>query len=669
MLRQVPTPFRPILVFACILIHVLSGWVNSGLAAQTGPTLRTYQAPAGTPLNTTYKVEVREPGGAWQSLSVYTVKVGHQAGDPLRLVANPKSRKEPADASFVLFDFDQTLEIQITYTRGAIATFQLSPDSYGIKARLTGSSTVAFTLDQKNNAPRKLVFRPNDDYEADCLHLLTNPVEKDAPSPTDANVLVIHPGAEVPRSLPEGKNVYYFLPGIHTLPVGAWVELDLGERQTIAKFDLTSIPRQFYQMPGGLRFRIESRLTKNEAWKTIHESLDREEDVHLVGVALNKIDARYVRLVLLGNFLAEPAQRKVDGKNYPNSAFIKQFTLYDKGGKNISLGKAVAGVGGDFRSVTDGRGAASFGGPYIAESFLIPCSNTRLYLAPGSVVKGAVGGSGLSQVKISGRGILDGSELSHDLVFREGRTSSIRIVDSKDVEVEGITVLDATMWSVILNQDERVTLRNVNILNSIVNADGIHFSGTRSASATGCFIRACDDLFVIYHYGDTHDIRFAQCVLWSDGGRAALFGMGEQGDIRGVCVEDCDVLACQGVWDMEMHGAVFMVWPCAGRVIEDITFKDIRIEAPRYPSLNGLFQLKTLPMGRLAPGKLSRVRLENIQYPHPGSFRSRIVGADEDHPVVDVHLKRIRWGQDLLDAENAGKRIDFNPWVKGLVIE
>lgn len=660
---------RIILSVGCFLLSMFSLLAGDGQAANTRPTLLTYEAPAGTPRNTTYQVEVREPGGVWQNLSVYNVKVGHQAGDPLRMLANPKSRKDAADASFVLFDFDKTVEIQITYTKGEIADFKLSPESYGIEAQLSDARKVTFTVDQKADAPRKMVFRPNGDFESDCLHILTNPLEKDAPNPTDPNVLVIKPGDEIPRSLPQGKDVYYFSPGVHTLPVGAWAEVDLGQKLTIAKFDLDTINRQMFQMPGGLRFRIESRSTANEPWVTVYESLDKDDNFHLAGIALNDIEARYVRLVLLGNTITEPSQRRANGYNYPNSAFIKQFTLYDKSGKNISLGKAVAGVGGDFRSLTDGKGTALFGGLYVAETFLIPCSNICFYFAPGSIVRGAIGGKGLNKISISGRGILDGSVLSHDLIFREGRTSSIHIVESSEVDVEGITVLDASMWAVILNQDQQVTVRNINILNSIVNADGIHFSGTRKAIATGCFIRACDDLFVIYHYGETSDIRFGQCVLWSDGGRAALFGMGNQGDIRGVRVEDCDVLACQGVWNMKLHGAVFMVWPGAGRVIEDVTFKEIRIEAPRYPSLACLFQLKTVPMDQHAPGQLNRVRLEDISYPNPGTFLSCILGADAEHPVSDVRLQRIRWGHEMLDAQNAGERIDINEFVKGFVID
>ena len=112
-----------------------------------------------------------------------------------------------------------------------------------------------------------------------------------------------------------------------------------------------------------------------------------------------------------------------------------------------------------------------------------------------------------------------------------------------------------------------------------------------------------------------------------------------------------------------------MVWPSGARLIEDVTFKEIRIEAPRYPSLAALFQLKTVSWENLAPGRLHRVRFENIYYPSPGSFLSRIMGADADHPVEDIQLHGLRWGHDTLNASCAPQRIESNECVKGLVID
>jgi hypothetical protein len=190
--------------------------------------------------------------------------LGRQAGEPLQRAIDPSLRDEIIAASMALVDFDATVEFRITLTTGTITGFTLSPESYDIDARLTAGTTVTFSLTQNAEAPRKIVFRPSGDFCSGCLHLLTNPIEKDVPDPNASNVLAIRPGDEIPRSLPVGKDTFYFLPGIHVLPNGAWAELDLGKTTTIASFDLRTGGERPYRLPGGLRFRLEVRDEVNQ---------------------------------------------------------------------------------------------------------------------------------------------------------------------------------------------------------------------------------------------------------------------------------------------------------------------------------------------------------------------------------------------------------------------
>jgi hypothetical protein len=66
---------------------------------------------------------------------------------------------------------------------------------------------------------------------------------------------------------------------------------------------------------------------------------------------------------------------------------------------------------------------------------------------------------------------------------------------------------------------------------------------------------------------------------------------------------------------------------------------------------------------------LKDVILENITYPSPGLFASRILGADAAHPVTDVSCRRLRWGKDLLRSDNLKERIIINEFVQGFTIE
>lgn len=105
-----------------------------------------------------------------------------------------------------LFDFSGSVDVKVTYHGG----------------------TLTFTMEQGVTAPRKIAVRINNDWYTRVLHVLTNPIEQDAPQPTDANVYAINPGDSVPAELPAGKTVYYFKPGQHDLPRGLWLDVDLG---------------------------------------------------------------------------------------------------------------------------------------------------------------------------------------------------------------------------------------------------------------------------------------------------------------------------------------------------------------------------------------------------------------------------------------------------------
>ena len=64
-----------IFIVFSILLSFFPVAVNFPTNVQAATTLNVYPAPSGVPLNTTYTVQVQEPGGAWQDLDVYQTTV------------------------------------------------------------------------------------------------------------------------------------------------------------------------------------------------------------------------------------------------------------------------------------------------------------------------------------------------------------------------------------------------------------------------------------------------------------------------------------------------------------------------------------------------------------------------------------------------------------------
>lgn len=162
---------------------------------QQGGRIVTYPEPAEvtyTHHNDDFTVRVRTPGGPWQDLYEYKVKVDLDA---------------PQEASMVSFDTDGPVEVQIRKNNGKVREVRVRPAATGIKAKLVGN-IATFAL----AGPQKLSIEFDGD-KLHNLHLFANPIETEKPDPKDPNVIWFGPGVHVPPDsktfqIASGKTVY-----------------------------------------------------------------------------------------------------------------------------------------------------------------------------------------------------------------------------------------------------------------------------------------------------------------------------------------------------------------------------------------------------------------------------------------------------------------------------
>jgi hypothetical protein len=180
---------------------VVAGYVaTQGSAAQaaTGDQLVTYSIPDGIEQNPNFEVKVRTPGGKWEHLRAYLVR--------LKIIDEKTGRGIVKNSSIVKFDFSGTVEIAVSYAAGVIEKARVRPLSYGIEPVLD-DNTLRFTISE----PRRLVIEVNDDI-FDCLHIVANPIETNAPAADDPNVIYFGPGVHTTATgeliVPSGKTVY-----------------------------------------------------------------------------------------------------------------------------------------------------------------------------------------------------------------------------------------------------------------------------------------------------------------------------------------------------------------------------------------------------------------------------------------------------------------------------
>ena len=114
-----------------------------------------------------------------------------------------------------------------------------------------------------------------------------------------------------------------------------------------------------------------------------------------------------------------------------------------------------------------------------------------LYLAGGAVVKGAVIARQADNIRICGRGILDGT----DWPWLKGPSGHmVGIQDSSNVTIEDIVIRGSFAWTVVPMRCRNVTIRNIKLVNSRVqNDDGINPCNSQDVLIDDCFVRTDDD--------------------------------------------------------------------------------------------------------------------------------------------------------------------------------
>ena len=271
------------------------------------------------------------------------------------------------------------------------------------------------------------------------------------------------------------------------------------------------------------------------------------------------------------------------------------------------------------------------------EEIKIP-SNCTVYLAPGAIVKARLIVDHAENVKIIGRGIID-----HPL-------RGVEITFSKNVLVDGITVLNPAHYTIYGGESSDITIRNIKSFSARSWSDGIDLMCCRRVRIDNCFLRTSDDCIALYnhrwwYWGGSEDIEVIRCILWPD--VAHPVNIGSHGDdrnpegetLRHVRIHDCDILGD----DADSLGLLAI--NCGdNNHIRDIRFERIRAEGLRRCRPFDLRIFQSEKYNR-APGCC----IDSIAFvdftiapdvPDSCILPSRVEGM-KDHPVGRYTLERV----------------------------
>ena len=303
-------------------------------------------------------------------------------------------------------------------------------------------------------------------------------------------------------------------------------------------------------------------------------------------------------------------------------------------------------------------------GPGIHQAGLINLkSGETVYVAGGAIVHGLIRASGVSDIRILGRGILDASTFK-----RKGNPGPISLNGCKNVQIDGIIIRDSNVWAVTPRDCEYLTISNIKLIGFWrYNADGIDIVNSQHVTVDKCFVRSFDDSIVIKGLGrgrrptedkPVKDVKVSRCVIWNDWGRALEIGAETVApEISDIVFRDCDIIRTAHIALDIQHGD--------RALIEDIRFEDIRFEIDddtpkpkmqssrdeKYSLAENEKYCPTLLVLMIRENNYShdkeRGQIRNIVFKNisvtgkcfPGSY---FVGHDAEHNVSDVTIENMR---------------------------
>ncbi len=191
-------------------------------------------------------------------------------------------------------------------------------------------------------------------------------------------------------------------------------------------------------------------------------------------------------------------------------------------------------------------------------------TGSKVYVAPGAVVFGNFYAVNASDIRVYGRGVIDGSQQAR------GTGSGLGFSGCTNVSVEGIILRDPPMWCCTFFGCTGVTVDNVKIVGLWrYNSDGIDLVNSSDVVVKNCFVRAFDDCLTVkglkvnsaepeqIQIGDksVDNVTVQNCVFWCDWGRAMVIGAETYAPtISNVTFKDIDVIRVTDVFMDILHG-------------------------------------------------------------------------------------------------------------------
>lgn len=290
-------------------------------------------------------------------------------------------------------------------------------------------------------------------------------------------------------------------------------------------------------------------------------------------------------------------------------------------------------------------------------------SNTIVYLAPGAIVKAKLLVANAENVRIIGRGIIDKQQ------------RGIEVTDSKNVLIDGITVINPEHYTIFGGGTTGLTIKNLKSFSSRGWSDGIDLMCCNDVLIDNVFMRNSDDCIAIYGHrwdwwGGSRNVTVVNSVLWAD--VAHPINVGGHGDpesptgeiIENITFRNIDILEHDE--DDEPYQGCMAVDCGDKNFVRNILFEDIRVESIQE---GRLFYVKVRFNEKYdkQPGSgINNVTFRNITYNGIGENLSLIEGQDNTRKVSGITFDNV-----IINGEKMKNIDEFttNEFIENIIVK
>ena len=186
---------------------------------------------------------------------------------------------------------------------------------------------------------------------------------------------------------------------------------------------------------------------------------------------------------------------------------------------------------------------------------------------------------GAEDITIYGSGVIDGRggifSVSHP--HHGERPFLIRIMNSKNISVEGITLKNPAAWTLHLMNCEDVSIKSLTVHSRVnANNDGIDIDSCHRCVIDSCHIDSGDDAVCLKATVDhpCSDITVKNCVITTDW---AGFKIGTEsvGDFENIVFENSYIYDC--------NGCAIKICPVDGGSVKELTIRNIALNNATGP--------------------------------------------------------------------------------------